>query len=78
MTHWNIQNAALKTDMLYPFLKSAPCMKMDLYRDQEIYQNLKQWLKISKTSYTKKSVNNQKVQKFVPVFEGNLSVKNAS
>ena len=51
---------------------------MDLYRDQEIYQNLKQWLKISKTSYTKKSVNNQKVQKFVPAFEGNLSVKNAS
>ena len=55
---------------------------MVLNRDQEIYhkisgQNLNQSLKISKTSYTKGSVNNQKVQKFVPVLEGNLSVKNA-
>ena len=32
---------------------------------------------MSKTSYTKRSVNNQKLQKFVPVLEGNLSVKNA-
>ena len=32
---------------------------------------------MSQTSYTKRSVNNQKLQKFVPVLEGNLSVKNA-
>ena len=32
---------------------------------------------MSKASYTKRSVNNQKLQKFVPVLEGNLSVKNA-
>ena len=44
---------------------------MDLNRDQEIYQ------KISKTGYTKRSVNNQKAQKSVPVLERNLSVKNA-
>ena len=41
------------------------------------YQNWNQWLKISKTSYTKSSANNQKVQRFVAVLEGNLSVKNA-
>ena len=52
-------------------------MRMNLNRDYEINQSLKQWLKISKTSYTKRTVNNQEVQKFVPVLEGNLSVKNA-
>ena len=31
----------------------------------------------TKTSYTKRSVNNQNMHKFVPVLEGNLSVKNA-
>ena len=31
---------------------------------------------MSKTSYTKKIVNNQKVQKSVPVLAGKLSVKN--
>ena len=50
---------------------------MDLNRDKEIYQNLNQWLKICKTSYTRRSVNNQKVQKFVRVLEVNLIVKNA-
>ena len=34
-------------------------------------------MKITKKRYTKRIVNNQKVQKFVPVLEGNLSVKNA-
>ena len=34
-------------------------------------------MKICKKSYTKESVNNQKVQKFVPVLDENLSVKNA-
>ena len=34
-------------------------------------------MKTSKTSYTKWSVNNEKVQKIVPVLEGNLSVGNA-
>ena len=34
-------------------------------------------MKTSKTSYTKWSVNNQKVQNVVPVLEGNLSVRNA-
>ena len=34
-------------------------------------------MKISKTSYTKRSVNNQKVQNVVSVLEGNLSVNNA-
>ena len=34
-------------------------------------------MKICKGSYTKKSVNNQKAQKFVPVLDENLSVKNA-
>ena len=43
-------------------------MRMDVNRDWEIYQNLNQWLKISKISYAKRSVNNQKVQKFVPAF----------
>ena len=54
--------------MLRLFLKSSPYMRMNLNRDQEIYQkisnqNLNQWLEIFKTSYTKRSVNNQKVQK---------------
>ena len=40
-------------------------------------QNLNQRLKTSFTSYTKKSVNDQKVQKFLSVLEWNLSVKNA-
>ena len=57
-------------------------MKMNQNGDQDIYkkisnQNLNQWLKISKTSYTKTSVNNQMVQKFVSVLEGDLSKKNA-
>ena len=30
-----------------------------------------------KTGYTKRSVNNKIMQKFVSVFQGNLSVKNA-
>ena len=34
-------------------------------------------MKICKRSYTKESINNQKVQKFVPVLDENLSVKNA-
>ena len=68
--------------MLRPFLKSGTYMRMNQNRDQDIYkkisnQNLNQWLKISKTSYTKRSVNNQMVQKFVSVLEGNLSKKNA-
>ena len=33
-------------------------------------------MKICKRSYTKESANNQKGQKFVPVFDENLSVKN--
>ena len=54
---------------------------LDLNRDPEIYRkisnhNLKRWLKICKRSYTKRSVNNQKVQKFVAVLDGNFSVKN--
>ena len=54
-----------------------------LNRDQELCrrissQNLNQWLKICKRSYTKETVNNQKVQKFVPALHENLSVKNAS
>ena len=52
-------------------------MRADLNRDQEIYQNLNQWLNISKKSYTNWRVNNDKVQKFVPVLEGDLSVENA-
>ena len=34
-------------------------------------------MKISKTGYTRRSVNNQKVHKLLPVLEGNLSFKNA-
>ena len=30
-----------------------------------------------KRSYIKESINNQKMQKFVPVLDGNLSMKNA-
>ena len=34
-------------------------------------------MKIFKKSYIRESVNNQKVQKFVPVLDENLSMKNA-
>ena len=34
-------------------------------------------MKICKRSYTKESVNSKKVQKFVPIFDENLCVKNA-
>ena len=55
---------------------------IDLNRDYELCrkisnQILNQLVKISKKSYTKECVNNQKVHKFVPVLSGNLSVKNA-
>ena len=33
VTRWNIQNPTLKKDMLHPFLKSAPYMRMDLNKD---------------------------------------------
>ena len=47
-------------------------MRMDLR-----LRNLPEFrLKISKTSYTERTVNNQKVQKFLPVLEVNLSMKN--
>ena len=47
-------------------------MRMDL-----TLRNLPEFrLKISKTSYTERTVNNQKVQKFLPVLEVNLSMKN--
>ena len=35
---WKIIIPALKKDMFRPFLKTAPYMRMDLNRDQEIYQ----------------------------------------
>ena len=38
-------------------------------------QNLHQLLKMCKRSYTKGTANNQKVQKLVPVLDGNLTVK---
>ena len=55
---------------------------LDLKRASELLkkisnQNLTQWLKICKRSFTKKSVNNQKVQNFVPVLDGKLTAKNA-
>ena len=71
--------------MFHPFLKTAPYMRIlkspDLNGDQELYrkisrQNLNQWLKTCKRSYTKRSVNKEKVQKFVSVLGVNLSVKN--
>ena len=34
-------------------------------------------MKICKTIYTKESLNNQNVQKFVPVLDDKLSAKNA-
>ena len=54
--------------MLRLFLKSATYMRMDVNRDQEIYQkvsikNSNQRLKMSEKRYNKRSVNNQKAQK---------------
>ena len=85
VTCWNIQNPELK-NMICPFLKTAPCMRilksLGLSRNQELYKkvlnhNLNRWLKICKRRYTKGSVNNQNVQKLAQVLDGNFSVKNA-
>ena len=84
VTCWNIQNPELK-NMICPFLKTAPCMRilksLNLSRNQELYKNvlnhhLNRWLKICKRRYTKGSANNQMVQKLVQVLDG-ISVKNA-
>ena len=45
VTRWNIQNPALKKGTekcCILFRKSAPYIRMDLNREQEIYQNLNQ------------------------------------
>ena len=71
VTCWNRQNAKSHIffkNMLRLFLKSATYMRMDVNRDQEIYQkvlikNSNQRLKMSEKRYNKRSVNNQKAQK---------------
>ena len=40
VSRWNIQNPALKKRHARPFLKTATYMRMDLNRDQEIYQKI--------------------------------------